>query len=47
MFAHYYKQRPGSPGLGAPVISADGVVIEAGQTMSDAMRILKTYIRRS
>jgi hypothetical protein len=47
MCAHYYKQRPGSPGLGAPVISADGVVIEAGQTMSDAMRILKSYIRRS
>jgi hypothetical protein len=47
MCAHYYKQRPGSPGLGAPVISADGVVIEAGQTMSDAMRILKAYIRRS
>lgn len=47
MCKHYYEQRPGAPGLGAPVISADGVVIQAGQTMSDAMRILKTYTRRS
>ena len=47
MCKHYYTQRPGAAGLGAPVISADGVVIEAGQTMSDAMRILKAYIRRS
>ena len=43
----YYQQREGSAGLGAPLISADGVVIQAGQTMSDAMRILKAYIRRS
>ena len=43
----YYQQREGSAGLGAPLISADGVVIQAGQTMSDAMRILKSYIRRS
>lgn len=47
MCKHYYGQRPGSPGIGAPIVSADGVVIEAGQTMSDAMRIVKSYIRRS
>jgi hypothetical protein len=47
MVRTYYQQREGSAGLGAPVISADGVVIQAGQTMSDAMRILKAYIRRS
>jgi hypothetical protein len=47
MVRTYYQQREGSAGLGAPLISADGVVIQAGQTMSDAMRILKAYIRRS
>lgn len=47
MCKHYYEQRPGAQGIGAPVISADGVVMQAGQTMSDAMRILKTYVRRS
>lgn len=47
MCKHYYEQRPGTSGLSAPVISADGVVIQSGSTMSDAMRILKSYIRRS
>lgn len=47
MVRTYYQQRDGSAGLGAPIISADGVQIMAGTTMSDAMRILKTYIRRS
>ena len=36
-----FMVRPGE------AIATDGVVIEAGQTMSDAMRILKSYIRRS
>lgn len=47
MCKHYYEQRPGTSGLPAPIISADGVVMQSGNTMSDAMRILKTYIRRS
>lgn len=47
MCKHYYEQRAGTSGLPAPVISADGVVVQSGSTMSDAMRVLKTYVRRS
>lgn len=47
MCKHYYEQRPGTSGIPAPIMSADGVAIQSGSTMSDAMRILKSYVRRS